>query len=187
MDSTAVSASKTAIPHKNCRHWGLGSLLKPLRWRSPGSSTTRDTPENPGNQTKDPQNKSPSLDKSRGSVFEPTPGSITTSSKTLVRGVAQIYPLNSKGAPCTLCSLGRFDARRHMCLSSRPGPSAGKGGPGTPRSRRTALRHRCFSKSGWGTGWPPSGCQGRIETLIFDVKCPQRTTALHFVLLRQEI
>ncbi len=58
---------------------------------------------------------------------------------------------------------GRFEDLTNMCFSRRPGPReppkwAGNGGPGPPRHRRTVLGNPWVSKSGWGTGWAPSGC-----------------------------
>jgi hypothetical protein len=58
---------------------------------------------------------------------------------------------------------GRFKGLNNMYFLSRPGhreppKSAGNGGPGPPRYRRTVLGNHWISKSGWGTGWAPLGC-----------------------------
>ena len=70
-----------------------------------------------------------------------------------------------------------FRGGRVKGLTGRPGPreppkSAGNGGPGPPRYRRTVLGNGWVSKSGWGTGWAPLGCPG--QNAYFQFKMPPK-------------
>jgi hypothetical protein len=70
---------------------------------------------------------------------------------------------------------GRFKARTNMCFKPARTPGTPKiyrkWGPRAPGYRRSVLRNHWISKSGWGTGWAPSGCPSQNA---FSSKMPPR-------------